>query len=90
MFSTKIVAFTTMVLLVTKVVLSERICFLRLKQIQYIKVVIFQSVSIMPSRNSEASFETSPHTPEQELCVLLMDTLVIAGPTRPGFVWQIC
>ena len=37
MFSTKIVAFTTMVLLVTTVVLSKRICFLRLEQIQNIK-----------------------------------------------------
>ena len=81
MFSTKIVTFITMVLLVTKVVLSEHICFMRLKQIQNIKVVIFQSVSIMPFRNHEDSFETPPHTPDQALCLLLTYALVIAGPT---------
>ena len=72
-----------MVLLVTKVVLSERICYLRLRQIPNIKVVTFQSISIMPSKNSEDSFETPPHTPDQALCLLLTDTLVITGPTRP-------
>ena len=85
MFSTKSVAFTTIVKLVTKVVLSEHICFLRLKQIPNIKVATFQSISIMPSRNSEDSFETPPHTKDQTLCLLSKDTLVIAGPTRPGF-----
>ena len=75
MFSTKTVAFTTMILLVTKVVLSDRVCFLRLKQIPNIKVVTFQSISIMPSRNSEDSFETPPHTPDQALSLLLTDTL---------------
>ena len=55
---------STMVLLVTKVVLSERICFLRLKQIPNIKVVTFQSISIMPSRNSEDILETPSHTPD--------------------------
>ena len=43
MFSVKIVVFTTMVLLVTKVVISERICFQKLKQIQNIKVVTMES-----------------------------------------------
>ena len=69
----------------------------RLKQIQTIKVVTFQSITIMPSRSSEDRFETPPHTPDQvlchqALCLLLTDTLVIAGPTRPGFgensLWQ--
>ena len=58
MFSTKIVAFTTMVLLVTEVVSDECICCLRLKQIQNIKIVTCQSISIMPSRNNE---EASRH-----------------------------
>ena len=81
------VVFTTMVLLVTKVVLSERICFLRFKKISNIKVVTFKSIYIKPSRNSEDSFETSPHTLDQALRLLLKDTvtLVIFGPTRPGF-----
>ena len=79
------VVFTTMVLLVTKEVLSERLCFLRFKKISNIKVVTFKSIYITPSRNSEDSFETPPHTPDQALRLLLTDTLVIFGPTRPGF-----
>ena len=43
------------------------------------------NISNMPSRNSEDSFKTPPHTPDQALCLLMTDTLVIAGPTRPGF-----
>ena len=79
-----------MVLLVTKVVLSERICFRRLKQIQNMKVVTFQPISIMSSRNSEDSFETLPHTPDQALCLLLMDTLVIAGVPVYLTPWTAC
>ena len=85
MFSTTIVPFTTKDLLVTKVALSEHICFLKLEQIQTIMIVTFQSIAIMPSSNSEGSLETPPHAPDQEPCRLLTDTLVIADPTRPGF-----
>ena len=65
--------------------LSERMCFLSLKQIQNTMIVTFQSISSMSPRNREDSFEASPHTPDQALCLLLTDTFVIAGPTRPGF-----
>ena len=74
MFSTKIIALTTMVLSVTKVVLRELI--------QNIKVVTFHSVSIIPSRFSEDSFESPPHTQDQAVCLLLLLYSIIADPTR--------
>ena len=60
---------------VTKMVLCERNCFLRLKLINNIKVVTLQATYNMPSRNSEHIFESPPHTPYQSLCLLLTDTL---------------
>ena len=62
MFSTKIVAFTTMVLLVTKLVLSECICFLR---------SIITNINNVD--NNTDRFET-PHTTDQALYLLLTDT----------------
>ena len=53
---------TTMDLKFIKAVLCERKCFLRLKLTPNIKVVTFQSVSVMPSKNNEDSFESHPHT----------------------------